>query len=139
MTSKRKKMSRVKRLSIRGIRNFDDSHEAQIKFERPLTLIVGQNGVGKTTIIECLRYISTGEFPPGSDRGKSFIHDPMLKKLKSVEIRGVVKAEFTDRRGERFTVTRTIGATRYDKKVSFKTIDNSISRINPRTKEVRIY
>lgn len=73
-------MSRVKRLSIRGIRNFGDDNEELIKFTRPLTLIIGQNGVGKTTIIEALRYASTGEFPPGSDRGRGFIHDPRLKK-----------------------------------------------------------
>lgn len=129
-------MSRVKKLSIRGIRNFDDQTEAKIKFSGPLTLIVGQNGVGKTTVIECLRYITTGEFPPGSDRGKSFIHDPMLKKIKSVKIRGAVKAEFKDRNGDNFTVTRTIEASRNENAVKFKTLDNSISKVNARTKEV---
>lgn len=132
-------MSRVKRLSIRGIRNFDDTTEAHIKFERPLTLIVGQNGVGKTTIIECLRFIATGEFPPNSDRGKSFIHDPMLKKMKSIKIRGLVKAEFTDRKGERFIVTRAIESTRVDNSVKFRSLDNVICKINPKTKEVYLY
>lgn len=77
-------MSRVRRLSIRGVRNFSDDTEETIRFTRPLTLIVGQNGVGKTTVIEALRYATTGEFPPGSDRGKSFIHDPTLKKGQTV-------------------------------------------------------
>ncbi|XP_044014819.1 DNA repair protein RAD50 isoform X2 [Aphidius gifuensis] len=105
-------MSRVKRLSIRGIRNFDDAEEAHIKFERPLTLIVGQNGVGKTTIIECLRFAATGEFPPNSDR-----------------------AEFTDRKGERFIVTRAIESMRVDNTIRFKSLDNVICKINPKTKE----
>lgn len=73
-------MSRARRLSIRGVRNFGDETEQIIRFTRPLTLIIGQNGVGKTTVIEALRYATTGEFPPGSERGKGFIHDPRLKK-----------------------------------------------------------
>ncbi len=28
-------------------------------------MIVGQNGSGKTTIIECLKYACTGKLPPG--------------------------------------------------------------------------
>lgn len=31
------------------------------------------------TIIECLKYATTGELPPNSDRGKSFIHDPNVR------------------------------------------------------------
>lgn len=49
---------------------------------KPLTLIWGKNGSGKTvsfllskTIIECLKYITTGVLPPNSDKGKSFIMD----------------------------------------------------------------
>lgn len=30
------------------------------------------------TIIECLKYISTGDFPPGT-KGNSFVHDPKVK------------------------------------------------------------
>lgn len=78
-------MSRICNLSIRGIRNFDDDHEGPtIHFSRPLTLILGPNGTGKTTIIECLRYALSGEFPPGSNSGRSFVHDPMLKRLAAV-------------------------------------------------------
>lgn len=80
-------MSRIRRLSVRGIRNFgDDSEEATIRFSRPLTLILGPNGTGKTTIIEALKFATCGEFPPGSDRGKYFIHDPTLTSTSSVII-----------------------------------------------------
>ncbi|XP_015122151.1 DNA repair protein RAD50 [Diachasma alloeum] len=126
-------MSKVRKLSIRGIRNFSDTEEATIRFSCPLTLITGLNGVGKTTIIECLRYITTGEFPPGSDRGRSFIHDPMLKKQTSVQVRGCVKGEFVDREGKTITVTRTIECTRFEKTTKFKTLDNAVSVYNPKT------
>jgi DNA repair protein RAD50 len=43
-----------------------------------LTLIVGENGCGKTTVIECLKYALTGETPPGSNAGKTFVHDPAI-------------------------------------------------------------
>jgi predicted ATP-binding protein involved in virulence len=41
-------MSRIDKLSIRGIRSFDPSQEIKIEFFTPLTLIQGQNGSGKT-------------------------------------------------------------------------------------------
>ena len=78
-------MSLIRKLSMRGIRNFDDDNcDKIIEFSRPLTLILGPNGTGKTTIIECLRFVLSGEFPPDSDRGKAFVHDPMLKDTRSV-------------------------------------------------------
>ena len=39
----------------RGIRSFSPTDEQTIEFYSPLTMIVGQNGSGKTTIIECLK------------------------------------------------------------------------------------
>lgn len=38
-------------LSIAGVRSFDPRRTETIEFGRPLTLIVGQNGVGKTVSI----------------------------------------------------------------------------------------
>lgn len=78
-------MSKIRRLSLRGIRNFgEDDNDGSIRFSCPMTLILGPNGTGKTTIIEALKYATSGEFPPGSDRGKSFIHDPALAVAGSV-------------------------------------------------------
>ena len=76
-----------------------------IKFQPPLTVLVGQNGCGKTvgtfakatarvvcsnhllassqTIIECLKYMSTGTFPPGTSKGKSFVHDVNVRRNAS--------------------------------------------------------
>ena len=64
-----------------------------------LVLILGQNGCGKTTIIECLKYITTGDFPPGSDKGKSFIHDPKLAGETSVL--GLVRLQFRAMDGDK--------------------------------------
>lgn len=43
-------MSRIEKLSIRGIRSFDPQEEIKIEFFQPLTLIQGHNGSGKTVI-----------------------------------------------------------------------------------------
>ena len=128
-------MSRIRRLSIRGIRNFgDENEEAKIRFSRPMTLILGPNGTGKTTIIEALKYACCGEFPPNSDRGKFFIHDPTLSATSMV--RGVVKAEIVDAKGEIYTICRTIEARKGTVQVIFKTLCNALSRVDKETREV---
>lgn len=128
-------MSRIRRLSIRGIRNFgDENEEATIRFSRPLTLILGPNGTGKTTIIEALKYATCGEFPPNSERGKFFIHDPALSMTSTV--RAVVKAEIVDRTGNIFTICRTMECSKTNVTSKFKTLDSALSRINKGTKEV---
>lgn len=51
---------------------------ARPRARRPLTVIVGANGCGKTTIIECLKYATTGAVPPNSGSGQTFIQDPKM-------------------------------------------------------------
>lgn len=70
-------MSSIDKLAIRGIRSFDNQSMAVIQFYSPLTVIVGHNGSGKTTIIECLKYITTGDLPPNT-KGGAFVHDPAI-------------------------------------------------------------
>jgi len=55
-------MSSIDALSIRGIRSFSADNSQVIKFGKPLTVIIGENGCGKTTIIECLKYATTGMY-----------------------------------------------------------------------------
>ena len=72
-------MSRLDKLKISGVRSFEAGDRAEIiEFLSPVTLIVGSNGTGKTTIIECLKYAATGILPANSKTGGAFIHDPKL-------------------------------------------------------------
>uniref|UniRef100_A0A6V7I671 Rad50/SbcC-type AAA domain-containing protein n=1 Tax=Bracon brevicornis TaxID=1563983 RepID=A0A6V7I671_9HYME len=127
-------MSKVEKLSIRGIRNFSVEQEVKIKFDTPLTLITGQNGVGKTTVIECLRYITTGEFPPNSDRGKFFVHDPLVKEQGTVV--GCVKGQFADSKGRTVTIRRSAELSKYDKSLKLKTKDTSVSVYDKKTDKI---
>lgn len=62
---------------IRGIRSYSPLEELCQSIEfMPLTLIVGANGTGKTTIIEALKFIISGEEPPQSDCRRNFVHTP---------------------------------------------------------------
>ena len=78
-------MTSINKLCLQGVRSYSDAEPETIEFFRPLTIIVGSNGSGKTTIIEALRYITTGSQPPLSDGGKSFIHDPKLSGQTSTK------------------------------------------------------
>jgi len=62
-------MSHLKKLAIRGIRSFSPNDEEIIEFISPLTLILGQNGCGKTVfflacpyILDCYRSIKSNVF-----------------------------------------------------------------------------
>jgi hypothetical protein len=62
-------MASLDTLRISGVRSFADDEPQDISFAKPLTVIVGQNGCGKTTLIEALKYACTGDLPPGSSSG----------------------------------------------------------------------
>ncbi|KAK4555948.1 DNA repair protein rad50 [Recurvomyces mirabilis] len=102
-------MSTIDRLQIQGVRSFDNRHPMVIQFEKPLTLIVGPNGSGKTTIIECLRYATTGDLPPNAKQNGAFVHDPALCGEK--EVMAQVKLRFKDRGGTVYTCTRSLQLT----------------------------
>jgi len=78
-------MTTISKLGIQGIRSFDHERLEILEFERPVTLIVGPNGSGKTTIIECLKMAASGILPPNCRNGHGFIHDPQLAHLPEVK------------------------------------------------------
>ncbi|KAI9892752.1 MAG: DNA repair protein rad50 [Vezdaea aestivalis] len=104
-----------------GIRSFDNTHQETISFQTPLTLIVGHNGSGKTTIIECLRYATTGDLPPNSGKNGAFIHDPKLCGEK--EVMAQVKLSFKASTGARMVVARSMQLTTQKTKRTQKTLD----------------
>lgn len=101
-------MSRIDKLSILGVRSFDNTHIEAIQFYSPLTLVVGLNGSGKTTIIECLKYVTTGILPPNS-KGGAFIHDPKLAGER--EVLAQVRLSFKAATGSKMVATRNLQLT----------------------------
>ncbi|EPS42520.1 hypothetical protein H072_3515 [Dactylellina haptotyla CBS 200.50] len=105
------------------IRSFDNTRQETIAFHTPLTLIVGYNGSGKTTIIECLKYATTGDLPPNSKNG-AFIHDPKICGEK--EVMAQVKLSFVNTNGARMVCTRSLQLTVKKTTRTQKTLDGQL-------------
>ena len=120
-------MSKIDRMMIQGIRSFGPEKGETIIFTAPLTLIVGWNGSGKTTIIESLKYATTGDLPPNSKTGGAFIHDPKLRGEK--EVLAQVKLSFRSTSGVRMVATRNLQVTIKKTTRSQKTLEGSLLMI----------
>jgi DNA repair protein RAD50 len=117
-------MASLNKLAIRGIRSFDDKQIAVIEFFSPVTVIVGHNGSGKTTVIECLKYATTGDQPPNT-RGGAFIHDPKMANEK--EVKAQVKLRFHAANGTRMLVVRNLSVTIKKTGLTMKTLENILA------------
>lgn len=102
-------MSSLYKLSILGVRSFSPKDHETIQFGSPLTLICGQNGCGKTTIIECLKYATTGDLPPNS-KGGAFVNDPVI--ADRLIVNAEIKLGYISVDGKLMTVTRNMQLTR---------------------------
>ncbi|KAJ7165388.1 P-loop containing nucleoside triphosphate hydrolase protein, partial [Mycena filopes] len=93
-------------------------------FDSPVTVIVGHNGSGKTTIIECLKYATTGDQPPNT-RGGAFIHNPNLANEN--EVKAEVKLQFSAANGTSMVATRNLGVA-FNKagNLAMKTLGNTL-------------
>ena len=124
-------MSSLFKLSIKGIRSFEPENEETIQFGFPLTLICGQNGCGKTTIIECLKYVTTGDLPPNS-KGGAFVNDPSISGRPVVT--GQIKLAFRNANGKSMIATRTVQLTRKQTRGAFtntfKTLEGQLATID---------
>ncbi|CAG8784473.1 18709_t:CDS:2, partial [Dentiscutata erythropus] len=94
-------MSSLEKIQIYGIRSFNQNRPQIVVFQTPLTIIVGPNGSEKTTIIECLKYATTGDVlklvVP------LFMIQRLLTKLK-------LKLQFNSVNGRKITCTRSMQA-----------------------------
>ncbi|KAE9553112.1 hypothetical protein FO519_003665 [Halicephalobus sp. NKZ332] len=93
-------------LKMQNIRSIADTPHA-IEFLRPLTLIQGNNGTGKTTIIEALNYVTSGSLPSG--KLATFIHDPKIAQKKKVDAQIMLK--FNNIAGSTTVATRRMCST----------------------------
>ena len=84
------------------------------------------NGSGKTTIIEALKYATTGEQPTNT-RGGAFIHDPALVGEKAVKAQVKLSFESTER--SNMVVTRCVELTVKRTTRSMKTLDGALQMV----------
>jgi DNA repair protein RAD50 len=122
-------MSSIEKMTIQGIRSYGpkDSHTQVIEFFFPVTLIIGQNGCGKTTIIESLKFATTSDMPPNT-KGSSFVFDPKL--INEIEAKGRIKLYFRDTSGMSVQVQKNLCSTQKAKKLEFRTAETIITRYN---------
>lgn len=99
---------------------------------------MGVNGSGKTSIIECLKYATTGEQPPNT-KGGAFVHDPKVSFTTSCaiatpitdlrqlcgerEVLAQVKLKFKSTNGTQMVATRNIQLSVKQQSRSMKTLE----------------
>ncbi|KAL9056457.1 MAG: hypothetical protein Q9162_002938 [Coniocarpon cinnabarinum] len=116
--------AKLDKLSVMGIRSFDFQTSSVIQFTSPLTLIVGHNGSGKTTIIECLKYLTTGDLPPNS-KGGAFIHDPKLAGEK--EVLAVCRLSYLNTQEKKMVCSRRLQLTVKKNQRSMKSLEGALT------------
>eukprot|EP00892_Ulva_mutabilis_P005118 jgi/Ulvmu1/2979/UM015_0019.1 len=129
-------MCSIEKLLIKGIRSVDPHNETAVEFGAPLSLIVGQNGAGKTTIIECLKQATTGAMPPNSKNGQSFVHDPLI--AGETEVKALIKLRLRTARDAAIVVFRSFSLTQNKSKKTFKTLDGSVMVQDDETGEMKV-
>ena len=126
-------MSKIQKLKIRGVRAFAENVPAVIELFTPLTIIVGQNGTGKTTIIEALKYATTGTMPPNSKNG-AFVHDPRL--AQTTETRAQVMLKFMSCEGKELVLARGMSQVIGRTKKETKTLESALWEVHGTEKRI---
>ncbi|CRH01076.1 DNA repair protein RAD50, putative [Plasmodium relictum] len=122
-------MTTFEKIGIQGIRSYCDDNVEKINFSSPITIIYGNNGSGKSTIIECLKVSCTGDFPPNAEKGKSFIHDPLISN--KMNIKGKIDLMIKNYNNKKIGISRSFNlfySKDKNKKIkhTFRALDNSI-------------
>lgn len=80
------------------------------------------------TVIEALKFVTTGITPPGTSGGKNFILDPRL--IERPEVVAEVKLNFSDFNGKKFVAGRKVMVSyirkKGEEKMEFKTIEQTL-------------
>lgn len=119
-------------MQLSGIRSFGPNEEntQKIRFFSPLTLFLGQNGCGKTTIIEALKFACTGDLPEGSNSGQGFVNDPKLNSSNLTK--GQVRLKISDTKGNNITICKSIQVKLLPQnKLQFKRLDFTVKKKKP--------
>jgi DNA repair protein RAD50 len=133
-----KEMAKLAKLHLSGIRSFGPYNDQaqQMKFASPLTLILGQNGCGKTTIIEAIKYACTGDLPGGTNSGQGFVNDPKMSRTSSTK--GQIKLKLLDVKGNEVTVARVVEVTQTALTMKFNSKSSAIRTVTPEGRETSL-
>ena len=122
----------------------------------PLCSIVGKNGSGKTTIIECLKMNTTGELPPNCRGGQAFVNDPnalgtseartsweppspsafpapaepSLRLFLLAQVKAQIKLRFTAATKKAAVCTRSFSLVQKPQKREYKAFENALSTMD---------
>ena len=80
-------------------------------------------------VIECLKFGTTGQAPPGSASGKAFVHDPKVTGVS--EVKAQLKLRFKNYGGQRMVVVRSMQLTQKKTTATFKQLDGVIRATKP--------
>lgn len=79
-------MSKLQWVFLTGFRSYScQDFESIEEFFSPITLILGWNGSGKSTILEVLKFLICGSYPPSTGNGWSFIWDPGISNQSEMK------------------------------------------------------
>ncbi|KAF7703826.1 DNA repair protein RAD50 [Cucumispora dikerogammari] len=126
-------MSAIQKLEISGIRSYKPGTKQILNFYSPLTLIIGPNGSGKTTIVEALKYAITNEQPPNTKNG-AFLYDINLlnrnKKGIANKVESYVKIDFLSvMDGQPYQLIRRLVQTKTGEKTTVRTCEASLTAV----------
>ncbi|KAB0795761.1 hypothetical protein PPYR_09822 [Photinus pyralis] len=124
-------MATIEKLMLNGLRSFGPAEEdtQKIKFSSPLTLFLGENGCGKTTIIEALKFACSGDIPGGSKSGQGFVNDPKLSNRMCTK--GQVRLSLKDPKGNKYLVIKSVQVQNKGVTSSFKRLDSTLKKMLP--------
>ena len=97
---------KIKSLEIENFRGFFGKHklEFSIDQEKSITLIIGENGTGKSNILEAINWCLYGEMPESSQDDDGIINYSAKKRDKTAKT--IVRLEVLGDRNEKYLVSR---------------------------------